>query len=362
MLIAFGCIAKEAPKFYAGRVARTPLDSDWTWLRAPPLPNAVAVSRSGDAPPAAGAKLQADVAAWLLLAAQMLCSICAGKRWAARAAAAPTSRSRATHHTSIASLDHRVRQWPKPHGPPRLSHPAALRYRRVYNELLLKVARTPAARRCRPTFRTVDMYTASILWLLSYPQQIPTDVHIGDVYTASILWLLLYLGVQGKLRDAVSAENLQGVARRPVVVCIILIMSSVGTGFFLASTRTTRGRYRHRRARALPLLPAPRTPAAAGAVEVALATLAHTTPPPASRLSRATTPFPPGASSPLLSWALFGTPLDAFTVLAALMVGLGVALTLDDAARRRARRRRRKRRAEAGGLRRAARESRCTSR
>ena len=28
----------------------------------------------------------------------------------------------------------------------------------------------------------------------------------------------------------------------------------------------------------------------------------------------------------MLSWALFGTPLDAFTVLAALMVGLGVAL------------------------------------
>ena len=86
------------------------------------------------------------------------------------------------------------------------------------------------------------------------------------MYTASILWLLLYLGVQGKLRDAVSAENLQGVAR-PVVVCIILIMSSVGTvtGFFLKYLDSVRK-------------------AVAGAVEVALAILAHTTPPPASRL------------------------------------------------------------------------------
>ena len=51
-----------------------------------------------------------------------------------------------------------------------------------------------------------------------------TNLQNAFMYTASILWLLLYLGVQGKLRDAVSAENLQGVVR-PVVVCIILIMS-----------------------------------------------------------------------------------------------------------------------------------------
>ena len=93
------------------------------------------------------------------------------------------------------------------------------------------------------------MYTASILWPLSYPQQIPTDVHIPNScrYTASILWLLLYLGVQGKLRDAVSAENLQGVAR-PVVVCIILIMSSVGTvtGFFLKYLDSVRKAIRSR--------------------------------------------------------------------------------------------------------------------
>ena len=76
MLIAFGCIAKEAPKFYAdtgsanaarlehGKAARAAIAAAHA---------AVAVSdASSDAPSAAGAKLQADVAAWLLLAAQML--------------------------------------------------------------------------------------------------------------------------------------------------------------------------------------------------------------------------------------------------------------------------------------------------
>ena len=63
----------------------------------------------------------------------------------------------------------------------------------------------------------------------------------------------------------------------------------------------------------------------AGAVEVVLATVLFN----ADRTDDAcpftchhSRHFPPQ----VLSWALFGTPLDAFTVLAALMVGLGVAL------------------------------------
>ena len=180
------------------------------------------------------------------------------------------------------------------------------------------------------------MYTASILWLLSYPQQIPTDVHIPNSYryTASILWLLLYLGVQGKLRDAVSAENLQGVAR-PVVVCIILIMSSVGTvtGFFLKyldSVRKASGTHRGRQPPPPNRAPPPATAGTEGGGGRRRGRPRKSCPQDtASRVPfapHATTHFPQVVLATVLSWALFGTPLDAFTVLAALMVGLGVAL------------------------------------
>jgi hypothetical protein len=128
VLIAFGCIAKEAPKFYADTGSATLQASNTGRQRAPPPPPhaAAAVSdASSYAPSAAGAKLQADVAAWLLLAAQMLCSICAGERWAARRRCS-TSRSRATHHTSIASLTTAFGNHSKGARPARVSHPAAL--------------------------------------------------------------------------------------------------------------------------------------------------------------------------------------------------------------------------------------------
>ena len=129
MLIAFGCIAKEAPKFYAdtGSANAARLEHEKAARAAVAAAHAaVAVSdASSDAPSAAGAKLQADVAAWLLLAAQMLCSICAGKRWAARRRCS-TSRLRATHHTSIASLTTAFGNHSKGARPARVSHPAAL--------------------------------------------------------------------------------------------------------------------------------------------------------------------------------------------------------------------------------------------
>ena len=141
---------------------------------------------------------------------------------------------RATHHTSIASLTahHRVRpSLQRRTARPRLSPGRSPATAGLYNELLLKSGQDATG------------------------QKVSTNLQNAFMYTASILWLLLYLGVQGKLRDAVSAENLQGVAR-PVVVCIILIMSSVGTvtGFFLKYLDSVRK-------------------AVAGAVEVVLATV-----------------------------------------------------------------------------------------
>ena len=132
VLIAFGCIAKEAPKLYADTGSATLLASNTGTLRAPPPPHAAAAvsHASSDAPSAAAAKLEADVAAWLLLAAQMLCSICAGKRWAARAAAAPPfARVPPITHPSLRSPP-RSAITPKPHGPPAsLTRPLS-RYRR----------------------------------------------------------------------------------------------------------------------------------------------------------------------------------------------------------------------------------------
>ena len=161
----------------------------------------------------------------------------------------PSHIHRFAHHRVRQSLQRRTAR-------PRLSPGRSPATAGLYNELLLKSGQDATG------------------------QKVSTNLQNAFMYTASILWLLLYLGVQGKLRDAVSAENLQGVAR-PVVVCIILIMSSVGTvtGFFLKYLDSVRK-------------------AVAGAVEVALATLAHTTPPPASRLSHMRPPRSHRSSSP----------------------------------------------------------------
>ena len=131
----------------------------------------------------------------------------------------PSHIHRFAHHRVRQSLQRRTAR-------PRLSPGRSPATAGLYNELLLKSGQDATGQKVSTNLQNAFMYTASILWLLSYPQQIPTEVHIPHSYryTASILWLLMYLGVQGKLRDAVSAENLQGVAR-PVVVCIILIMS-----------------------------------------------------------------------------------------------------------------------------------------
>ena len=100
---------------------------------------------------------------------------------------------RFAHHRVRQSLQRRTAR-------PRLSPGRSPATAGLYNELLLKSGQDATG------------------------QKVSTNLQNAFMYTASILWLLLYLGVQGKLRDAVSAENLQGVVR-PVVVCIILIMS-----------------------------------------------------------------------------------------------------------------------------------------
>ena len=105
----------------------------------------------------------------------------------------PSHIHRFAHHRVRQSLQRRTAR-------PRLSPGRSPATAGLYNELLLKSGQDASG------------------------QKVSTNLQNAFMYTASILWLLLYLGVQGKLRDAVSAENLQGVAR-PVVVCIILIMS-----------------------------------------------------------------------------------------------------------------------------------------
>ena len=105
----------------------------------------------------------------------------------------PSHIHRFAHHRVRPSLQRRTAR-------PRLSPGRSPATAGLYNELLLKSGQDATG------------------------QKVSTNLQNAFMYVASILWLLLYLGVQGKLRDAVSAENLQGVVR-PVVVCIILIMS-----------------------------------------------------------------------------------------------------------------------------------------
>ena len=115
------------------------------------------------------------MAAWLLLAAQMLCSICAGKRWAAARRArrrCSTSHSRATHHTSIASLTahHRARQsLQRRTARPRLSPDRSPATAGLYNELLLKSGQDATGQKVSTNLQNAFMYVASVLWLLLYP-------------------------------------------------------------------------------------------------------------------------------------------------------------------------------------------------
>ena len=207
-----------------------------------------------------------------------------------------TSRSRATHHTSIASLTTAFGNHSKAARPARVSHPAALPLPQASTtSCCSRAARTPAARRCRPTFRTRSCtprrscgccHTHS-RFLLTSISPIPTGTPRPSCGCCSIWACRASSATPSPPRicrawcegDASRTWRLTRAAPlltpllfplqvRPVVVCIILIMSSVGTvtGFFLQYLDSVRK-------------------AVAGAVEVALATLAHTTPPPASRLS-----------------------------------------------------------------------------
>ena len=94
----------------------------------------------------------------------------------------PSHIHRFAHHRVRQSLQRRTAR-------PRLSPGRSPATAGLYNELLLKSGQDATG------------------------QKVSTNLQNAFMYTASILWLLLYLGVQGKLRDAVSAENLQ-VTRR----------------------------------------------------------------------------------------------------------------------------------------------------
>ena len=124
--------------------------------------------------------------------------------------------SLACHPSHIHRFAHRSVR-PSLHRPPPLTHASIASPITSQAHPRLSPGRSPA---------TAGLYNELLLksGQDATGQKVSTNLQNAFMYTASILWLLLYLGVQGKLRDAVSAENLQGVAR-PVVVCIILIMS-----------------------------------------------------------------------------------------------------------------------------------------
>jgi len=102
------------------------------------------------------------------------------------------------------------------------------------------------------------------------------------MYLNSILWNVIVLVVNGRLGEAVALDNLSVVCS-PTILALVAIMSSVGlvTGYFLKVLDSV-------------------LKSVASALEVVLTTL--------------------------LSFVLFGTPLDFAAVVSAALVGAGVAL------------------------------------
>jgi UDP-sugar transporter A1/2/3 len=111
---------------------------------------------------------------------------------------------------------------------------------------------------------------------------VTTNLQNAYMYLSSVLWNVLFLAWQGRMGEALAAENLAAVFS-PVVLTIIAIMSSVGlvTGFFLKHLDSV-------------------LKSIASALEVVFTTVAST--------------------------ALFGMPMRFNDILAAVLVGAGVAL------------------------------------
>jgi len=111
---------------------------------------------------------------------------------------------------------------------------------------------------------------------------VTTNLQNGYMYFNSVVWNVAVLIAQGRLGEAMSSDNLVAVLS-PTILAIVAIMSSVGlvTGFFLKHLDSV-------------------LKAVASALEVVLTMLA--------------------------SYAFFGIPLDARSLLAASLVGGGVAL------------------------------------
>ena len=112
--------------------------------------------------------------------------------------------------------------------------------------------------------------------------KVTTNLQNMFMYLQSVVWNAVFLSMQGKLGEALSATNLE-VVTSPSILAIIGIMSSVGlvTGFFLRHLDSV-------------------LKSVASALEVVTTVLA--------------------------SHAIFGTPLDALSLLAAALVGAAVAL------------------------------------
>lgn len=111
---------------------------------------------------------------------------------------------------------------------------------------------------------------------------VTTNIQNLFMYLQSVIFNLIALVVQGKLSDAIAPENIAAVLS-PQVLPIIAIMSVVGivTGFFLKHLDSV-------------------LKAIASAIEVVL--------------------------TMMLSFTLFGTPLDTLSLTAAVSVGAGVSL------------------------------------
>ena len=111
---------------------------------------------------------------------------------------------------------------------------------------------------------------------------VPTNLQNAYMYADSIACNILLLLWQGKFGEAVASSNV-AVILAPHLLLVVGIMSTVGlvTGFFLRHLDTVRK-------------------AIASALEVLLTTM--------------------------LSWALFGTPLDGYCLAAVSLVGYGIAL------------------------------------
>lgn len=111
---------------------------------------------------------------------------------------------------------------------------------------------------------------------------VTTNLQNAFMYLQSVVWNGIFLAYQGRLGEAFAGENLAAVCS-PTVVAIIAIMSSVGlvTGFFLKHLDSV-------------------LKSVASALEVVVTMIA--------------------------SFLLFGTPINAPALLAAMLVGAGVAL------------------------------------